>query len=181
MRHHLFTQISGPFRRRLVVYGALGLLALGGAGVYAAETGFQQLSQAAETYISENHVPVADHNAIEHCLGSAILTERYGENVAIFLGNLREDTARKYDPPDRYKDQWNNAIGRGIAVFAKKTGLPRDALILDAYQNGMLIVRENEDPRVPKKIAGDPHPQYSGPSVNFNTAPKKPALEQRMI
>ena len=168
MAHHLIRSVSGPFRTRLLVYGALGVLALGAGG---AQAGFHELKTTAESYAVEHAIPAAHANAIEHCLGSAILAERYGTSIARFLGNVRESASTKNDPADSFKDQWNNAIGRAIAEHAKKTGADRDRLVLDAYRDGQLIVDEHGDPRV----AAGATPAYSAPSAKPGAERKKPS------
>ncbi|WP_257168590.1 hypothetical protein [Bradyrhizobium sp. SRS-191] len=104
----------------------------------------------------------ASVNAIAHALTSAYLAHDHSTTEASALGFARE--LKSYfgrQPPeawDTFKDMYNNQVGRNIADYAKKNGLPREQiqdLILDALSSGRLIATRR-DPRIAPSFNGNP-------------------------
>jgi hypothetical protein len=149
--------------RKILVYGSLGILALGGA----ARAEYVHLEKETKRFAAEHAVPAKDVNAIQHALASAMLAESLGPEVARFLGDAKEMLPSGLDRPDSFKDQWNNSMGRGIAAHAKKSGRDLQELVLDAYKRGLLITNEARDPRVPAAWSAPPRPAYPGPGRNI--------------
>lgn len=121
-------------------------------------------------------IPPQHYNAIHHSYASLVTAEKLSAPVAEFLGfmiELAQSWEGRYE--DRYKDLWNNAIGRQLAAYARETGLPREALLLDAYHSGQLIRHEDEDDRGQAGLFDYPRPVYSGPSADF------PAIKARFV
>lgn len=157
-------------KSRILIYSTLAAIA---AGSFFARAEFVELRQEAAKFTTENKLSAKDYNAIQHSLGSAILTEKYGTSIAKFMGYGREFATLNSPKKDRYKDLWNNSMGRQIANFSKETGIDRDKLLLDAYKNGMLILNEKKDKRAKDVFLEFPTPKYKGPSKNWKATPKK--------
>lgn len=67
---------------------------------------------------------------------------------------------------DGHRDMYNNHIGNQIAQFARKYGLPKEALgylVADAVKSGQLVADEFNDKRV--GLLSFKEPAYKGPSV----------------
>jgi len=171
-RIRLKERLSG-WRGQVAIWGtagAVGLTALGGA--HAARNMTRDLSQQAVGFARTHDIPAGDFNAIQHCHASATLTARYGSGIAEFLGacrELQEDSAT-----DRYKDLYNNAIGRQLARHAARSGREIDALILHAWRSGQLMTREDPARRA-GPLSGGPDPAYDPPAAGnaANAAPEE--------
>ena len=102
-------------------------------------------------------------NAVTHAMTSTWMTLAYGAESARQVGVAHEfqtyqTELAKGDFSDKYKDMYNNNIGRQIGLFARENGLSSDqasSLVLDAYSRGLLI-RALDDPRIDSKFNGDP-------------------------
>lgn len=106
----------------------------------------------------------ATRNAVAHAHTSAEWSDTFGQTVAEELGNLKEMTSD--DPLHSIKDQYTNDVGRRIAEYVENNNLPASAIddiIMDALNNGELIVDENTDPRV----ANGTQPSWNGPAPNW--------------
>lgn len=95
-----------------------------------------------------------DINAIAHTLTSGDITHKYGRTIAKLLGDFNEwmgdigsigqnKETQEYNARDRFKDQWNNEVGRRMAEWAEANGYDwnkvYDDLIMDAFKNKKLI------------------------------------------
>lgn len=95
-------------------------------------------------------------NAIIHTHVSTAWTNAFGEGYAEWLGDMKERYGSS-DPNDMYKDQYNNEVGREIGLWMATNGYTlgtyssaelediRYALVMDAYNNGDLIVDSIDD------------------------------------
>jgi hypothetical protein len=105
-------------------------------------------------------------NAVAHAFTSARWTSWLGREKATDLGNLKEGISTIPDPLDQWKDQYNNEVRRRISEYVEDNNLPKDAiddLVIDALNNGDLIVDQNSDPRALNQVPAS----WSGPSANW--------------
>lgn len=97
-------------------------------------------------------------NALAHAHKSAELYYDYGEIISKTLGEAKELLPGGDDPKDKYKDEYNNEVGRRIAEYAKEHNLPKSAiddLMMDALKDGKLIVDPEADDRVSNQTPPD--------------------------
>ncbi|WP_298936857.1 calcium-binding protein [uncultured Ruegeria sp.] len=124
---------------------------------------------AGEGYDSLSSSDIDHRNAIAHAHVSAGFAFGYNRNWAENVAALKE----RFDnssPADQFKDEYNNEVGRRIAEWAKDNGYAEsdiDDLIIDAVDNGFLIVNEDTDPRVTNQTP----PNWTAPGSGWqNTA-----------
>lgn len=135
----------------------------------SAQAVMAQLRADARSFAQEHQIPREDWNAIEHAHASMQLTQWLGPQLAKVFGDAREQRYAHIRPAeDTWRDQYNNAIGRQIALHARATGDDAEALLAKAWQEGQLITSLKDDRIV---LEQQPDPTY--------TEPKPPPLPQR--
>ncbi|GAB5389758.1 MAG: hypothetical protein Alpg2KO_27260 [Alphaproteobacteria bacterium] len=151
------------WRKRLLIRSSALALAVGSAGTIAATKGVETLTRDARVLAASHDVPGYATNAIEHAHASARMTQMFGPRIARFLGIAREvqGAITKGDEVDAWRDEYNNSIGRQIALYAEETGLGIDDLVIRAWQDGQLIDRPHKDDRV--QLDTRPEPDYIPP------------------
>ena len=109
-----------------------------------------------EGYDSLSISDISYRNAIAHAHVSAEVTNAMGIGYAEWLGDKKEQLGSS-TPEDEYKDQFNNEVGRQIAVWMATNGYTlgsytlaqldavRDDLVIDALESGALIVDATTD------------------------------------
>ena len=109
-----------------------------------------------EGYDSLSVSDISYRNAIAHAHVSAEVTNAMGIGYAEWLGDKKEQLGSS-TPEDEYKDQFNNEVGRQIAVWMATNGYTlgsytlaqldavRDDLVIDALESGALIVDATTD------------------------------------
>jgi len=113
--------------------------------------------------IYEQNSITLGRNALTHALTSAWITLTYGPEAAREVGIAKEFWTYRSelaagDFRDKFKDLYNNNIGRQIAQYAIDNGLTSEettALVLDAHESGRLIIGL-DDPRIDATFNGDP-------------------------
>lgn len=122
-------------------------------------------------------------NAIIHTHVSSTWTNAFGVGYAEWLGDMKERYGQS-DPTDLYKDQFNNKVGRDIGVWMATNGYTlgayslaelediRDALVMDAFNNGYLIVDATtlDGNGVDSRITNELSETWTAPSEGWETA-----------
>ncbi|WP_095193968.1 calcium-binding protein [Pseudomonas sp. Irchel 3A7] len=122
-------------------------------------------------------------NAIIHTHVSTAWTNEFGVGYAEWLGDMKERYGNS-DPADMYKDQYNNEVGRQIGVWMATNGYTvgtyslaelediRDALVMDAFNNGDLIVDATtlDENGIDARITNLTAPTWTAPNSGWETA-----------
>lgn len=131
------------------------------------------LARDAEALSNGNNITDPDErNAIAHAHTSAEWAKDSGRGIATVVGNLKELMSTAEERKDSNKDEYNNEVGRRIAEYADRHGLPEgaiDDLVIDALNHSELVVDEETDPRSQEPGST---PTWTGPSPDWRGASK---------